>query len=137
MGERITRYIRADLQKDQTGQLFVKGNLDVLDVMDQIAQEREYFSNFTNMMGSDLLKLSSFSSLGKRDFASVQAEMDKYNREGVAGTANTVTALSGELMNPELINSEKSFNKTYITKEIFEDMGWQIDDADVASLIMQ
>lgn len=55
MSERITRYIRADLQKDSKGQLFVKGNLDTLDVADQIHADLDYFENKSREQGNSYL----------------------------------------------------------------------------------
>lgn len=45
MSEKNVVYIHANLEQEQNGQLFVKGNLDVLDVMDQINEDKEYFEN--------------------------------------------------------------------------------------------
>lgn len=55
MSDRITRYIRADLQKDGKGQLFVKGNLDTLDVADQIHSDLDYFENKSREQGNSYL----------------------------------------------------------------------------------
>ena len=130
------KYLNVNLQRDSRGQLFVKGSLDALDYQEEFEKGMsDINSQIDRLNYSSLLNnaMQGMSANNRRGYISEELKEARRNRDPEYEEDNYWSA--SELVNTgvAVMANATENNKIYVTKKMFDDAGWEIDDAGVAS----
>lgn len=129
MSDSRKEYIRADLQRDSQGRLFVRGSLEALDAQRNIRRGQFDLDRLSGLLKSPWSELPRAEPLGsedgwggvpKRDRRSVEERIDK--------------PFSSNQIPVSQPKESKAPEPLYVSKKLFADMGWSITDERIKSL---